>query len=783
MNALQRGFRSFFFTGPPRRARVALAWLLPIAAIGLASYWRELTTLRPFDRDWHATIALDLALNDTYCHQPGRLASNTQQLVGLSLAADPSLMHVPFPELLQRRAFPWVTYCDAVDHPFLNNENSTMLLMDAILHLAPRTTPAALGLALTAVKLAPLVLFTFVLLKTGAPGSVAFVVLLIGLDIAGDLEAFRYSIYGFLIPMLLLMASLYSLWLSTTQTRRIALAGVTFAVAGFLTAFAANLRTSHLPVYLAMFLLYAVALRRRMGTSPGRLVYAVTALVLFAASYALFNRALISRLVPPAGTVTNYTHHPIAHPLVLSLGVPPHPLSVREGITWDDSVGPKLAQRMIPDAVYLGRHYEEALLLYYIKLWTLYPSEMRDLYQHKLQLAGTGLFSYPGTVTEHQHVSARLSRFVRIKDGRTILALFAAVFALAVAGYASTSRALAAAVAFLSLAAILLFFEAAAIMPPFILTYHSYLLWFSAFTFVGVLQAGADMFGAAIRRVARRGVRRAEPVPHASSDGLQSRTIADFGEQWTTFDDNSGYYGSAALFDDVFAPFFTAGNLQGKAIAEIGSGSGRWVRVFLDAGAAHVIALEPSAAMQVLERTFANEPARVALMHAPGDQLPARADRDYVFSIGVLHHIPEPDPVCRAALGALKPGGTFGVWLYGREGNAMYLTVFGALHGITRRLPHRGLAAVSWLLGWGLDAYIAACRILPLPLRGYAQNVLAKLSRDKRRLVIYDQLNPAYAKYYTRAEAQALLARAGCEDIRVHHRHGYSWTVVGRKPS
>lgn len=267
----------------------------------------------------------------------------------------------------------------------------------------------------------------------------------------------------------------------------------------------------------------------------------------------------------------------------------------------------------------------------------------------------------------------------------------------------------------------------------------------------------------------------------ADADRLQSRTIEDFGDQWTTYVDNSGYYGSAALFDDVFSPFIDAQHLRGKRIAEIGSGSGRWVQVFLDAGATHVMALEPSAAMDVLRRAFAGAPDRVELIHLPGDRLPPRGDRDYVFSIGVIHHIPDPDPVCRAALAALRPGGTFGVWVYGREGNAVYLALFGALHGVTRRLPHRALAALSWILGWGLDLYIAACRVLPLPLRGYARNVLAKLSRDKRRLVIYDQLNPAYAKYYTRDEALALMERAGFEDVRVHHRHGYSWTVVGRR--
>ena len=57
------------------------------------------------------------------------------------------------------------------------------------------------------------------------------------------------------------------------------------------------------------------------------------------------------------------------------------------------------------------------------------------------------------------------------------------------------------------------------------------------------------------------------------------------------------------------------------------------------------------------------------------------------------------------------------------------------------------------------------------------------MTRDKRRLVIYDQLRPTYAKYYTGPEARELMSRAGFGDIRLHHRHGYSWTVVGTRPA
>jgi hypothetical protein len=81
-----------------------------------------------------------------------------------------------------------------------------------------------------------------------------------------------------------------------------------------------------------------------------------------------------------------------------------------------------------------------------------------------------------------------------------------------------------------------------------------------------------------------------------------------------------------------------------------------------------------------------------------------------------------------------------------------------------------------------LGLYIQLCRVLPLPLRGYMNNVIGRFSWSKRQLVIYDQLNPTVARYYRQAEAEALLAEAGFCNVRSHHRHGYSWTVIGEKP-
>src|SRR5262245_26293613 len=124
------------------------------------------------------------------------------------------------------------------------------------------------------------------------------------------------------------------------------------------------------------------------------------------------------------------------------------------------------------------------------------------------------------------------------------------------------------------------------------------------------------------------------------SDKVQARTIADFGEQWTRYPSTDGYFGSVELFEDFVRPFVSARDIAGKRVAEVGAGTGRFIGVMARAAASHVIALEPSEAFRVLQANTQAYTDRITYLNVPGDQLPDDANCDYVFTIGVLHHIP-----------------------------------------------------------------------------------------------------------------------------------------------
>src|SRR5262249_49661099 len=84
--------------------------------------------------------------------------------------------------------------------------------------------------------------------------------------------------------------------------------------------------------------------------------------------------------------------------IVLGLAAPENPLSAREGIKWDDSVGAVLARRIDPTATYHGPTYEKALLVYYGKLWVYAPGEMVEIYIAKVRIATTATLEYANHV-------------------------------------------------------------------------------------------------------------------------------------------------------------------------------------------------------------------------------------------------------------------------------------------------------------------------------------------------------------------------------------------------
>ena len=201
-----------------------------------------------------------------------------------------------------------------------------------------------------------------------------------------------------------------------------------------------------------------------------------------------------------------------------------------------------------------------------------------------------------------------------------------------------------------------------------------------------------------------------------------------------------------------------------------------------DSGVKHIFAIEPSEkAFRVIQENTKHWKNEVTALNCLGEEWVSDTKLDYVFSIGVIDKIPNPGPVIDAAHKSLKVGGRLFLWVYSYEGNELYLRVFQPIRNFSHRLPHGVLRVLVELFYGVLFLYRFFGKVSPLPMREYIETVLWPMTPQKRRLVIYDQMNPAYSKYYKREEATELLESACFCDIDIHHRHRYSWSVIGTK--
>ncbi len=255
-------------------------------------------------------------------------------------------------------------------------------------------------------------------------------------------------------------------------------------------------------------------------------------------------------------------------------------------------------------------------------------------------------------------------------------------------------------------------------------------------------------------------------------------SFGDFGEQFIKDKEIDGYFGSLELIKDIVYPF-DLNEINNKIIAEIGVGSGRILKNLIKFYPQKIYGIEPSKAISIAKSNLDSD--KIDFLNIRAEDLSFQNEIDYIFSIGVIHHIPNYKVAIKKIHNSLKPGGKFIMWVYGKEGNELYLFFFNNLRRITIYLPDFILRLVSRLLALTTYLYGFFCKFLKLPLNNYFKNVFNNFSFQKRSYVIFDQLNPSFSKYFSRHELEKLLEEENFKIIKLINRHGYSYTVICQK--
>jgi SAM-dependent methyltransferase len=282
-----------------------------------------------------------------------------------------------------------------------------------------------------------------------------------------------------------------------------------------------------------------------------------------------------------------------------------------------------------------------------------------------------------------------------------------------------------------------------------------------------------------------RGIPRFADLDQVEAD--KAETAAQFGWQWTHFTQADDLYAEQFLgwLAPVRPEFFA-----GKVVLEGGCGKGRHTQLAAAWGATDIIGIDLSAAV---ESAFAatRELPNAHIVQADIYHLPFSPVFDYAFSVGVLHHLPDPKQGFKSLASKVKAGGNLSAWVYGAENNEWITRWVNPVRtSLTSRINPRALLHLSKL---PTAAVYLATKLIYRPLNQVGNGTIAKhlfyndymfaissFGWREQHTIVFDHLVAPTAFYISREEFEDWWREIAASGVTITWHNKNSWRGFGR---
>jgi SAM-dependent methyltransferase len=251
-------------------------------------------------------------------------------------------------------------------------------------------------------------------------------------------------------------------------------------------------------------------------------------------------------------------------------------------------------------------------------------------------------------------------------------------------------------------------------------------------------------------------------IPRFVPDGAYA---GSFGAQWNWFRtvQLDSLNGRASASEEMLRATtgWADGEYRGRRVLDAGVGAGRFAEQAAAKGA-EVFGVDLTNAIDAAYRNIGALP-NVHLAQADIFALPFREDAfDLAYSIGVLHHTPDPEAAFASVAPTVKPGGKFAVYLYARYGFAHHAS--DLIRRVTTRLPLN----LMWALA---AAAIPLYYVNRIPVVGTLTKLALPISMEPnwrwRWLDTFDWYTPTYQWKFLYPEVFRWFKHNGFEDMEL----------------
>jgi SAM-dependent methyltransferase len=274
------------------------------------------------------------------------------------------------------------------------------------------------------------------------------------------------------------------------------------------------------------------------------------------------------------------------------------------------------------------------------------------------------------------------------------------------------------------------------------------------------------------------------------SGNLDRATVRDFGREWRRFDQCSVSEGELVRrFCEYFAIFPWETLPRDAAGFDAGCGSGRWAALVAPrVGRLHCVDASADA-LGIAQKNLTGV-ANVSLHDAPLDAMPLPDDSmDFGYSLGVLHHLPDPAAGLAACVRKLKPGAPMLVYIYyAFDNRPVWFRLLWRISDLLRRaiskVPFRLKSVIAelfavlvyWPLARGARLFERlGGSVAHWPLSAYRLRPYYAMRTDA-----LDRFGTRLEHRMTQAQIKAMMEKVGLRDIRFSDAVPY-WCAVGRK--